>query len=96
MNDKGINVIRWFTEKGAVIYGARTLSDDIKWRYVSVCRLFNTAENDIKRILQPMMFEPNCSLTWERVHAAVHNYLSALWRKGALSGNTEAEAFLWK
>lgn len=96
LNDKGINVIRWFTEKGPVIYGARTLSDDVKWRYISVRRLFNTAENDIKRLLQPMVFEPNCSLTWERVHAAVHNYLSALWRKGALSGNTEAEAFFVK
>ncbi len=93
LNDKGINVIRWFTERGAVIYGARTLSDDAKWRYVSVRRLFNTAENDIKRILQPMVFEPNSSPTWERAHAAVHNYLSALWRKGALSGDTEAEAF---
>jgi hypothetical protein len=96
LNDKGINVIRWFTEKGPVIYGARTLSDDAKWRYISVRRLFNTAENDVKRLIQPMVFEPNCSLTWERVHAAVHNYLSALWRKGALSGNTEAEAFFVK
>jgi len=93
LNDKGINVIRWFTERGAVIYGARTLSDDAKWRYVAVRRLFNTAENDIKRILQPMVFEPNSSPTWMRAHAAVHNYLSALWRKGALAGDTEAEAF---
>ena len=96
LNDKGINVIRWFTERGAVIYGARTLSDDARWRYVSVRRLFNTAENDIKRILQPMVFQPNCSLSWERVQAAVHNYLFTLWRKGALSGDTEAEAFFVK
>lgn len=96
LNDKGINVIRWFTEGGPVIYGARTLSDDARWRYVSVRRLFNTAENDIKRLLQPVVFQPNCSLTWERMHAAVHNYLSGLWRKGALSGDTEAEAFFVK
>ncbi len=43
-----------------------------------------------------MVFQPNCSLSWERVQAAVHNYLSALWRKGALSGDTEAEAFFVK
>jgi len=40
-----------------------------------------------------MVFEPNSSPTWMRAHAAVHNYLSALWRKGALAGDTEAEAF---
>jgi hypothetical protein len=96
LNDKGINIISWFTDKGAVICGARTLSDSVKWRYVSVRRLFNIVEKDIKSILQTMMFEANSSLTWERTHAAVHNYLSALWRKGALSGNTEAEAFFVK
>lgn len=79
-----------------MIYGARTLSEDAKWRYISVRRLFNTVENDIKRILQPMVFEPNSSLTREWAYSAAHNYLFELWRKGALSGNTEAEAFFVK
>ena len=96
LNEQGVNVIRWFSGKGPVIYGTRTLSDCDKWRYVPVRRLFNAAESDIKRILQPMVFEPNNSLTWARARAAVYNYLSALWRKGALAGNTEAEAFFVK
>nr|WP_241391080.1 phage tail sheath C-terminal domain-containing protein [Serratia proteamaculans]ULG16492.1 phage tail protein [Serratia proteamaculans] len=96
LNNKGINVIRWSTERGSVIYGARTLSDSFQWRYISVRRLFNTVENDIKKILQPVMFKPNCSLTWSCAQAAVHNYLFALWRKGALFGNNHAEAFFVK
>ena len=98
LNSDGINVIRWFDKRGAVIYGTRTLDGDDdnsndNWRYIQVRRLFGAAERDIKRAVQAAMFEPNNAPTWESVRVAIDNYLHSLWRQGALMGNTPAEAY---
>jgi hypothetical protein len=39
------------------------------------------------------VFEPNSQPTWERVRAAISNYLYALWRQGGLAGNSEEDAY---
>ncbi|MBS9423166.1 phage tail sheath family protein [Photorhabdus caribbeanensis] len=93
MNQKGINAIRYFTNKGFVVWGARTLQDDDNWRYIPVRRLFNSAERDIKQAMRIAVFEPNSQPTWERVKAAIDNYLYSLWQQGALAGNKPQEAY---
>jgi len=54
------------------------------------------AARDIQNAMQSMMFEPNSSLTWEKVRSAVTNYLHGLWKQGALLGSTEKEAYFVK
>jgi hypothetical protein len=93
LNPKGINVIRHFSDRGLVVWGSRTQKDDDDWRYIPVRRLFDAAERDIKKALQPMVFEPNSQPTWKRVQAAIDNYLHRLWQQGALAGNTAEEAY---
>ncbi|WGS53961.1 phage tail sheath subtilisin-like domain-containing protein [Paraburkholderia sp. D15] len=98
LNDAGVNVIRSFSERGIVVWGARTLAgtaanSDMSWRYVSVRRLFNSAERDIRNAMNTMVFQPNNQPTWERVRGAINNYLWQLWRDGALKGTTEKEAY---
>lgn len=98
MNDAGINVIRSFSGRGIVVWGARTLAgtsanSDMSWRYVSVRRLFNSAERDIRNAMNTMVFQPNSQPTWEQVRSAINNYLWRLWRDGALKGTTEKEAY---
>lgn len=90
---KGINVIRYFSDRGLVVWGSRTQKDDNDWRYIPVRRLFDAAERDIKKALQPMVFEPNSQPTWKRVQAAIDNYLHRLWQQGALAGNKAEEAY---
>ncbi len=90
---KALNMIREFEATGPMIWGARTLDDTDAWRYVPVRRLFNSAEKDMKRTMQSMVFEPNSQPTWERVRGAIDNYLRRLWRQGALQGNSEKEAY---
>ncbi|KVN11839.1 MULTISPECIES: phage tail sheath C-terminal domain-containing protein [unclassified Burkholderia] len=90
---KAINMIREFHGTDPLVWGARTLQDTDSWRYVSVRRLFNSAERDIKRAMAFAVFEPNSHPTWERVRAAVDNYLYELWEEGALLGNTPEEAY---
>ncbi|PQQ23944.1 phage tail sheath family protein [Photorhabdus hindustanensis] len=93
MNQKGINAIRYFSNKGFVVWGARTLQDDDNWRYIPVRRLFNAAERDIKQAMRIAVFEPNSQPTWERVRSAIDNYLHQLWQQGALAGNSPQEAY---
>lgn len=93
LNPKGINVIRHFSDRGLVVWGSRTQKDDDDWRYIPVRRLFDAAERDIKKALQPMVFEPNSQPTWKRVQAAIDNYLYRLWQQGALAGNKAEEAY---
>lgn len=93
LNPKGINVIRHFSDRGLVVWGSRTQKDDDDWRYIPVRRLFDAAERDIRKALQPMVFEPNSQPTWKRVQAAIDNYLHHLWQQGALAGNKTEEAY---
>jgi hypothetical protein len=91
---KSINAIRNFTGKGNIVWGARTLAgNDNEWRYVPVRRLFITAEESIKKATEFVVFEPNDKNTWERVRAMISNYLTVLWRQGALAGAKPEEAF---
>ena len=39
------------------------------------------------------MFEPNNQPTWEKVRAAIYNYLYSLWEQGALLGTKPEQAF---
>jgi phage tail sheath protein FI len=91
---KSVNAIRSFTGKGVLVWGARTLAgNDNEWRYVSVRRFFNMAEESIKKATEQFVFEPNDKNTWVRVKAMINNFLTAQWRAGALAGPTPEKAF---
>ncbi|WP_416776876.1 phage tail sheath family protein [Xenorhabdus budapestensis] len=95
MNNKGINVIRSFTDRGLIVWGARTCTDinDTHWRYIPVRRLFNSVERDIRQALRAVLFETNNQPTWMRARVAVDQYLYALWQKNALMGDRPEEAY---
>lgn len=94
VSGKSINVIRQFTGKGNLVWGARTLAgNDSEWRYVNVRRLFNFAEESIKKAIEQVVFEPNDRQTWNRVRTMIGNFLTNLWRDGGLVGATPEQAF---
>ncbi|MDR5823090.1 phage tail sheath C-terminal domain-containing protein [Caballeronia sp. LZ043] len=76
----------------ATLAGADS-NDDTSWRYIPVRRLFNSAEADIRKSMQAMMFEPNTAPTWEKVRGAIDSYLFSLWSSGALAGTAPEEAY---
>jgi phage tail sheath protein FI len=91
---KSINAIRAFTGKGILVWGARTLAgNDNEWRYVSVRRFFNMVEESTKKASEPFVFEPNDANTWVKVQSMVENFLTNLWRQGALQGAKPEHAF---
>ena len=91
---KSINAIRQFTGRGILVYGARTLAgNDGEYKYVSVRRLMNMLEESIQKATGIFVFEPNDANTWVRVQAMIENFLTLLWRDGALQGAKAEHAF---
>ena len=92
---KSINAIRTFTGRGnAIVWGARTLAgNDNEWRYISVRRFFNMVEESSKKSTEPFVFEPNDANTWVKVQGMIENFLTTLWRQGALQGIKPEHAF---
>jgi hypothetical protein len=91
---KSINIIRSFTGKGTLVWGARTLAgNDNEWRYINVRRFFNFVEESVKKATGQFVFEPNDANTWVKVQAMIENFLTTLWRQGALQGVKPEHAF---
>ena len=91
---KSINAIRKFTGKGFLVWGGRTLAGNSNdWRYVNVRRLANMIEESVKKACMQFVFEPNVALTWVSVKGMIDNYLTTLWKDGALAGGKAEHAF---
>lgn len=98
LNPIGVNCIRDFTSdrRGIRLWGARTMSSDGMWKYVNVRRLFIFVEESIEEGTQFVVFEPNDESTWSAVRRTIRNFLTRVWRDGALMGAIEEEAFFVK
>ena len=91
---KSINAIRKFTGKGFMVWGGRTLAgNSADWRFINVRRLANMIEESVKKACMQYVFEPNVALTWVSVKGMIDNYLTTLWKDGALAGGKPEHAF---
>lgn len=91
---KSVNAIRTFAGRGILVWGARTLDGNSnEWRYVSVRRFFIMVEESCKKASAQFVFEPNDANTWIKVRAMIENFLTNLWRQGALAGAKPEQAF---
>ncbi|TFH41318.1 MAG: phage tail sheath family protein, partial [ANME-2 cluster archaeon] len=96
LNPKGVNCIRAFPGRGIRVWGARTTSSDPLWKYLNVRRLFLYIEESIEQGTQWVVFEPNNERLWARVKQSITQFLTTVWRDGALMGLTPDEAFFVK
>jgi uncharacterized protein len=96
LNTNGINAIRSFPGRGVRIWGARTLSSDPEWRYINVRRLFNYVSESIMQGTQWAVFEPNDARLWMALRISTTNFLTRVWRDGALFGASPDQAFYVK
>jgi Bacteriophage tail sheath protein len=95
LNEEGVNVIRSFSGRGILVWGARTITpkDLTQWRYVNVRRLLLFIEESIQEGTQFAVFEPNNEGLWATVKRQVSDFLTRVWRDGGLVGTTPDEAF---
>lgn len=93
LNPEGVNCLRFFAGRGNLVWGARTMSDDPEWKYVSVRRYFAYLERSIERGTQWAVFESNGDALWANVRRTIEDFLVSEWKSGALLGREPKEAF---
>jgi uncharacterized protein len=96
LNPQGINVLSFFEGRGNRVWGARTLSSDPEWKYVSLRRYFNYLERSISRGIQWSAFEPNSERLWSDVRRTIEDFLFEEWSNGALLGDKPRNSFFVK
>jgi phage tail sheath protein FI len=98
LNPRGVNCIRDFRSdvRGIRLWGARTMTSNPEWKYINVRRLFIFVEESIEQGTQWVVFEPNDEPLWAQVRRSIVNFLTRVWKSGALMGLTQDEAFFVK
>ena len=94
LTGKSVNAIRSFVGEGVKVWGARTLDGNSQdWQYINVRRTLIFIEQSIKAAAKAYVFEPNDSNTWILMKGMLNNFLTNLWKQGALAGSSPGEAF---
>ncbi len=94
VSGKSINAIRYFNGQGVLVWGARTLDGNSQdWRYINVRRTVTMIEQSAKLALRDYVFSPNTQDTWVSIKSMLSNFLTNVWKEGALQGSKAADAF---
>ncbi len=93
LNPEGINCLRSIDGRGLRLWGARTISSDPDWKYVSIRRYVTYLEQSLSAGLLWTVFERHAEPLWAHFHEAVGNFLYQEWRNGALIGQRPEDAF---
>jgi hypothetical protein len=96
LNEAGVNCLRGSGGRGIRVWGARTLSGQASWRYINVRRLFLTLTRWIRQNMQDIVYEGNDPALWERVAQRLTVHCQELFDRGALMGDSPAQAFYVK
>jgi hypothetical protein len=91
-----INPLPTSAATGFIINGARSLSKEVRWRYINARLLNNFLMYTTKLQLQWTVFENNGPQLWQKIETALRGYYSSLFRQGYFFGNTQEEAFFIK
>ena len=93
LNPLGVNCLRYISGRGLRVWGARLVSSNPEWKYVSDRRYFNYLEASIDRGTQWAVFEPNGERLWTNIRQTISDFLLNEWQSGALLGSSVEEAF---
>jgi uncharacterized protein len=93
LNPMGVNCLRLLSGRGYRLWGARLISSDPEWKYVSDRRYMTYLEASIDRGTQWAVFEPNGERLWANVRQTIADFLYNEWVNGRLLGKTQDEAF---
>src|SRR4029079_19590652 len=92
LNPRNINVLRFFPGRSSRGWGARVVTSDASWKYINVRRLFIYVEESIDEGTQWVVFQHHEHRLWWRVRQTIGNFLTTVWRNGALFGAKVSEA----
>lgn len=93
LNPNGVNCIRFFPNRGYLVWGARTLSTDSDWTYVNVRRYMCYLEHSLDNSTQWVVFQNNGPELWGQVVSSISSFLYNEWAEGRLLGDTAAQSY---
>jgi phage tail sheath protein FI len=96
LNPEGVNCLRFFEGRGNRLWGARTISSDPEWKYVSLRRYFAYLERSIDVGTQWAVFEPNGPTLWANVRRTVSDFLLNEFMVGAFVGDKPEKSYFVK
>ncbi len=98
LNEAGVNLLRCWPGRGVQVWGGRTLYPDPERQepgklFLAHRRLIHRLVRAIRRVAEPLVFEPNGPVLWLTLTRAITTILVAAYRGGGLKGNRPEEAF---
>lgn len=91
-----INPIISSLATGRAVWGGRSLSRDLRWRYVNARQLHNFLMYTISLNLQWAVFENNGPALWLKIETAVDGYMRSLFNLGYFAGDLASDAYFVK
>lgn len=91
-----INPLMTSAATGFVVWGVRTLSRDIRWRYINARLLHNFLMYQIGLNLTWAVFENNGPALWVKITTALEGFMGSLFRLGYFAGQSKDEAYFVK
>lgn len=88
-----VNALRPIVGSGICVMGARTISNDSSYRYVSTRRSMLQIKKRLLDVTQFAVFEGNDARLWERLRTVCTTYLNGVWQSGGLKGAKASDAF---
>lgn len=89
-----LNAILQVAGIGIYVNGARTLSTDVNFKYVSIRRVFIAIRKQAQNNLRFALFEPIGPALFSRIKAALTQIALGFFQKGALAGSNPQQAFI--
>lgn len=81
---------------GLAVWGVRTLSNQLEWRYINARRTMMYVQKAIFNSTHFVVFENNGSALQTRVFSTVDSFLRNLFQQGVFAGTSTAQAFFVK
>jgi phage tail sheath protein FI len=96
LNPEGVNCFRFFEGRGMRIWGARTMSHDPEYKYVSLRRYLAYLQRSIEVGMEWVMSEESGEQLWSKVRSKISDFLQVEWSNGGLLGDKPEKAFFVK
>ena len=100
LNPAGVNCLRLLPDvvgvNGIFAFGARTLSQDLSFKYIAARRAMTYFEQTIKQRTRFAIFKKNGPDLWEEMSTVIESFLASEWAEGNIAGESTNEAFFIK
>jgi uncharacterized protein len=95
LNPLGINAIRYFPNKGVLVYGSRTRSSDPYYKFINTRVILNVLIGSLRSAFDNLVFSAvdGQGILFTRIRETAEAICYSLWDGGALFGASPEEAF---